>query len=176
MALGLVIWERGSRTFTIPDRGTRTKGLACAEIARRALRWYRRACHRRRAASVGLRPDCRGLHLPAGFAMMMKVENSEEDRIRMLNTRDAMQVLDHDFLDARARLLEVAAILDRIERAPARHGEHPDVRLYQIRRAVEALLEPGPGRAETIQRIFSLEYDSGWRERLNVARVNAHVS
>ncbi len=32
------------------------------------------------------------------------------------------------------------------------------------RRAVEALLEPGPGRAETIQRIFSLEYDPGWRK------------
>ena len=61
----------------------------------------------------------------------------------MLNTRDAMQVLDHDFLETRAKLLEVAAILDRIDRAPARHGEHPDVRMYQLRRAVEALLSPG---------------------------------
>ena len=25
--------------------------------------------------------------------------------------------------------------------------------------AIEALLEPGPGRAETVQHIFSLEYD-----------------
>ena len=89
----------------------------------------------------------------------------------MLNMRDAMQVLDHDFLEARAKLLEVAAVLDRIDRAPARQGEHPDVRLYQLRRAIESLLEPGPGRAETIQRIFSLDYDSGWRERMNVARI-----
>ena len=94
----------------------------------------------------------------------------------MLNTRDAMQVLDHDFLETRAKILEIAAMLDRIDRAPARHGEHPDVRLCQLRRAVEALLEPGPGRAETIQHIFSLEYDSGWRERMNVARAKARVS
>jgi hypothetical protein len=94
----------------------------------------------------------------------------------MLNTRDAMQVLNNDFLETRAKLLEVAAILDRIDRAPARHGEHPDVRMYQLRRAIEALLEPGPGRAETVQRIFSLDYDSGWRERMKVPRDKAHVS
>jgi hypothetical protein len=84
-----------------------------------------------------------------------------------------MQVLDHDFLEARGKILEIAAILDRIDRAPARQGEHPDRRLSQLRQAVEALLEPGPGRSETIQHIFSLEYDSGWRERMNVARAKA---
>jgi hypothetical protein len=94
----------------------------------------------------------------------------------MHNTRDAMQVLDHDFLETRAKLLEVAAILDRIDRAPARHGEHPDVRMYQLRRAIEALLEPGGGRAETVQHIFSLDYDSEWRERMNVSRAKARVS
>ena len=50
------------------------------------------------------------------------------------------------------------------------------MRLYQLRRAVEALLEPGPGRAETVQQIFSLDYDSGWRERMNVSRPKARVS
>ena len=75
----------------------------------------------------------------------------------MVNTRDAMQVLDHDFLEARGKILEIAAILDRIDRAPARHGERPDPRLNQLRRSVEALLEPGPGRSETAQHIFSLD-------------------
>jgi hypothetical protein len=94
----------------------------------------------------------------------------------MINARDAIQVLSHDFLEARGKILEIAAILDRIDRAPARHGEQPDVRLCQLRRAVEALLEPGPGRAETVQQIFSLDYDSGWRERLSVGRPRARVS
>jgi hypothetical protein len=96
--------------------------------------------------------------------------------IQMINTRDAIEVLDHDFLETRCKILEIAAILDRIDRAPARHGEHPDPRLGQLRQAVEALLEPGPGRAETVQHIFSLEYDPGWRERMNMARSRARVS
>ena len=37
----------------------------------------------------------------------------------MVNTRDAMQVLDHDFLETRGKILEIAAILDRIDRAGA---------------------------------------------------------
>jgi hypothetical protein len=86
----------------------------------------------------------------------------------MPNSRDAIDVLDHDFLEARCKLLEIAAILDRIDRAPARHGEHPEPRLSQIRRALEALLEPGPDRAETIQRIFSLDYDPAWRQQFKL--------
>jgi hypothetical protein len=88
----------------------------------------------------------------------------------MQTTRDAGRVLDHDFLETRCKILEIAAVLDRIDRAPVRHGEHPDERLGQLRQALEALVEPGPGRAETIQRIFSLEYDPGWRQRMNLSR------
>ena len=88
----------------------------------------------------------------------------------MLNRRDATEVLDRDFLEARGKILELAATLDRIDRAPARHGEHPDPRLGQLRQALDALVEPGPGRAETIQRIFSLEYDPAWRHHMDVPR------
>ena len=91
----------------------------------------------------------------------------------MLNTRDATEVLEHDFLETRCKILEVAAILDRIDRAPTRHGEHPDPRLGQLRQALEALAEPGPGRAETIQRIFSLEYSSTWRETMKLHRARS---
>ena len=86
----------------------------------------------------------------------------------MLNRRNTTEVLDRDFLETRCKILELAATLDRIDRAPARHGEHPDSRLGQLRQALEALVEPGPGRAETIQRIFSLEYDPAWRRHLDV--------
>jgi hypothetical protein len=84
------------------------------------------------------------------------------------NRRDATEVLDRDFLETRCKILGLAATLDRIDRAPARHGEHPDSRLGQLRRALDALVEPGPGRAETIQRIFSLEYDPGWRQNMDM--------
>jgi hypothetical protein len=79
--------------------------------------------------------------------------------------RDAHDVLDREFLETRSRIVDIAAALDRIDRAPERPGHHPDRRLAQLRQAIEALLEPGPGRAETVQRIFSLEYDPKWAHR-----------
>jgi hypothetical protein len=80
----------------------------------------------------------------------------------MIVTRDIDAVLNREFLEIRGRLLDLAAALDRIDRAPESPGHPPDRRLAQLRRGIEALLEPGPDRAETVQRIFSLEYDPEW--------------
>ena len=82
----------------------------------------------------------------------------------MTHIRDAVEVLNRDFLETRSTIIEVAAAFDRIDRATRRSGDHPDRRLAQLRQALEALLEPGPGRAENVQRIFSLEYDPTWQE------------
>lgn len=83
----------------------------------------------------------------------------------MLNPRDAAEVLDREFLVTRARILDLAAALDRLDRAPEpRHNHHPDPRLAQIRQALESLLVPEPSRAETVQILFSLEYDPDWRQ------------
>lgn len=86
----------------------------------------------------------------------------------MAHPRDVTAILDHDYLEVRAKILEIAAALDRLDRAPESHLHPPDRRLAEIRQAIEALLEPGPGRAETIQRIFSLEYDPAWMERFGL--------
>jgi len=91
-------------------------------------------------------------------------------RQTMLNPREALEVLDRDFLETRCKILEIAAVLDRIDRAPAHHHVHPDARMGQIRQALEALCVPGPGRSETIQLIFSLEYDRDWRKNLKVGQ------
>ncbi len=88
----------------------------------------------------------------------------------MPDSRKVADVLDRDFLETRCRILDVAAALDRLDRASTTSGEElpPDHRLSQIRRAIEALLEPGPGRSEAIQRLFSLEYDPEWRTTMGV--------
>ena len=85
-------------------------------------------------------------------------------------TREVGEVLNRDFLETRGRILEIAAALDRLDRASSHPGEAPDRRLAQLRQAIEALLEPGPGRAETVQRLFSLDYDSHWQETQGLAR------
>lgn len=74
----------------------------------------------------------------------------------------AARALDQFFLDARCRLLDLAAILDRIDRG-GEAAVAADSRTTRIRQALEALLGEGPGRAEAIQRIFSLDYDPGWK-------------
>ncbi len=81
---------------------------------------------------------------------------------------DATEVLEREFLGVRARLLEVAATLDRIDRA-AGHVER-DPRLELIRQALDILSRPEGERAEQIQLLFSLEYDDGWQERFAAGR------
>lgn len=74
----------------------------------------------------------------------------------------AAKTLDAYFLEARAKLLDVAAILDRIGRGSDAAGVENEPRLARVRQALEVLLDQSGGRAERIQKIFSLDYDPTW--------------
>ena len=63
--------------------------------------------------------------------------------------------LDRDFLSMRCRLIELAAALDRIDRADGSAAGDP--RLAQIGRSLEILASLSPGRAERVQMEFSLK-------------------
>lgn len=76
----------------------------------------------------------------------------------------APQALERHFLEARCRILDVAAILDRIGRGTGASGVDGDPRLDRIRQALEVLQDPSGGRAERIQKIFSLDYDPSWEK------------
>ena len=81
----------------------------------------------------------------------------------MSNLRPAAVVLDEEFLPIRAKLLEIAASLDRLDRAEDRAAVS-DPRMDQLRTAIETLLETTPDRAEKVQLIFSLAYEDAWFE------------
>ena len=74
----------------------------------------------------------------------------------------ASKALDVYFLEARCKLLDIAAILDRISRGAGAETVESDPRMQRIRRAIQTLLEQPSGRAEVIQTLFSLEYDPNW--------------
>jgi len=74
----------------------------------------------------------------------------------------ANKALDAFFLDVRCRILDVAAILDRIGRGRAAAALSGDPRLTRVRQALEILLDESGGRAERIQKTFSLDYDASW--------------
>lgn len=74
----------------------------------------------------------------------------------------AGKVLETFFLEARSKLLDVAAILDRLNRGSDATAVEKDPRLDRIRQALEVLLDQSGGRAERVQKIFSLDYDPNW--------------
>ncbi|MDZ7617679.1 MAG: hypothetical protein U1E05_11780 [Patescibacteria group bacterium] len=79
---------------------------------------------------------------------------------------NASEVLDREWLTVRARLLEVAAALDRVDRAEGSVAN--DARIGQIREALTLLTRERDHRAEQLQLALSLPYDPQWRERYGV--------
>ncbi|HHK42874.1 MAG TPA: hypothetical protein ENJ50_10690 [Planctomycetaceae bacterium] len=78
----------------------------------------------------------------------------------------ATPVLDRQFLAMRAKLLELAADFDRLERSGELAAADP--RLTQLEEAVATLRESGSQRAEKIQHVFSRDYDPQWRSQMNL--------
>ena len=77
----------------------------------------------------------------------------------------ASKALEQYFFEARSKLLDIAAILDRINRGQeAGEVAADDARIERIRKALEVLHDQSGGRAERIQQIFSLEYDASWEK------------
>jgi hypothetical protein len=74
----------------------------------------------------------------------------------------ADKALDNYFLEARSKLLDLAAILDRIGRGIDAAAAAKDPRVQKIRQALEVVRDQSGGRAERIQQIFSREYEPKW--------------
>lgn len=74
----------------------------------------------------------------------------------------AARALDQFFLDARSRVLDLAATLDRIGRGADPTAAVADPRAALLRQALELLLSDAPNRAERVQQVFSLAYDPNW--------------
>ena len=85
--------------------------------------------------------------------------------------RERQEILDREFLELRARLLEIAASFDRLQRSD---GE-PDVREQLIARGLEILSDSDPEKAERIQLLFSREYSPDWRTEFGIqdSRINS---
>lgn len=83
--------------------------------------------------------------------------------------RTSQQILEQEFLQARAKLLEVAAFFDRLQSAPAAEFSPTDrARLEQLMAAVRLLEEDQSDKAARLQMLFSRQYESDWRERFDL--------
>ena len=81
---------------------------------------------------------------------------------------NSKQILDREFLEIRAKILEVAAALDRIERADGDVSN--DSRMALIADAINVIAQEqsDPIRAEKIQLLFSRAYDEKWLEEFAI--------
>ncbi len=77
----------------------------------------------------------------------------------------AAEVLEREFLNIRAKILEVGALLDRLDRAEGTLDGDP--RCERIRRALAVLSQSDTPRAEQIQMIFSLPFEDNWQEQFD---------
>jgi hypothetical protein len=78
----------------------------------------------------------------------------------------APEILDREFLPLRARLLEVAATMDRVRRGEGSVDDDP--RMRQIRSALHLLATADGDFAEQFQMMFSIPYSENWREELGI--------
>ena len=83
-----------------------------------------------------------------------------------MNVRKSAEVFEQEFLPIRAKILEVASALDRLDRGTG--SLESDARRAKIQAAIQVLLRPEDDRAEQVQLIFSRPYEGSWREEFGV--------
>ena len=76
------------------------------------------------------------------------------------------EVLTKEYLELRAKILELGASFDRLDRAEG--SVDGDPRLTLLRRGLEELSSTELGRAERIQLLFSLPYDEDWKSHFDL--------
>ena len=79
---------------------------------------------------------------------------------------NSKEILEREFLEIRAKILEVGAALDRIERAEGDVSSDPKMSL--VNEAIRVLSGGENHLAERIQLLFSREYDQAWQDKFDM--------
>ncbi|MEM9646536.1 MAG: hypothetical protein AAF989_16205 [Planctomycetota bacterium] len=86
-----------------------------------------------------------------------------------MSERNGESILQESFLEMRAKLLEVAATLDRVESAPDVDGAvSRSEQRRQISEAIAILGTSNPDRAKRLQHLFSRPYEADWRKKMEI--------
>jgi hypothetical protein len=75
--------------------------------------------------------------------------------VKTFSPMTAEKILDDQFLDVRARLIDIAAVLDRLRRAQG--SVAGDARLEMICQSLRILASDTPDKTEQIQLLFSIQ-------------------
>jgi hypothetical protein len=80
----------------------------------------------------------------------------------------APEAFERYFLETRAKIIDIAANLDRLDRLEG--SVESDPRRLQIDEALRIILEDTERRTEKIQMLFSRPYDPQWMDQFPAAK------
>ncbi len=84
----------------------------------------------------------------------------------MSGTMNAQDILDREFFEMRAKILQLGASLDRMKRADGTVESDPKMNLIQ--HGIQILLDEKTEKAERIQLLFSREYSEDWKTEFKI--------
>jgi len=84
----------------------------------------------------------------------------------MSSVMTAPQVFNREFLEIRAKILEIAASFDRLDRCEGSVADDP--RWRRIQEAIELLRHDAGDRAEQVQLVFSRDYEETWPQKFGL--------
>ncbi len=85
-----------------------------------------------------------------------------------ISERSAEKIIADDFMIARAKIVELAATLDRIERA---QGEIADSNQMQLlMQGMHILCDDEIEKTKRVQLLMSRQYDPQWQAQMSIAK------
>ncbi len=81
-------------------------------------------------------------------------------------TRSAREVLEQEFLQVRAKTLEIAAFFDRLHAAEVSDIDHSQLDLLE--QGCRILSDDKHDKAARVQLLFSRAYEADWREKFSL--------
>ena len=82
--------------------------------------------------------------------------------------RSAEQIVADDFMIARARIVELAATLDRIERATGDVEDSTNMQL--LIQGMHILCDDEVEKAKRVQLLMSRQYDPKWQAQMSITK------
>ncbi|MFY8199723.1 MAG: hypothetical protein ACOVLE_03575 [Pirellula staleyi] len=94
--------------------------------------------------------------------------NIKQDTLEKIVERTAEQVVADEFLIARAKILELAATLDRIERSSGDVEDSKQMNL--LAQGMHILCDEEVDKAKRVQLLMSRHYDPQWQNTMSIAK------
>ncbi len=82
--------------------------------------------------------------------------------------RSATQIVADEFMIARAKILELAATLDRIERASGSVDDSKNMQL--LVQGMHILIDDQVEKAKRVQLLMSRDYDPNWQNLMSITK------